>query len=828
MHQVPYRGEGRIPRPRHYREDDREWYPPDDVWPYSLPHRSHMREVQRPDDRAPRGYERGPRNSRSLEQFHHNMPPPHLTRGATDPYTRRPREILVYQDEDDEPPDQWRHPRTRETTPEFERPTRRARREHRRRPPPLPEPPSSESPPSDSESEDESSESDNEIEVVEFRDEESEYHHRQHRRHRDRHLQQSSDQYSSSEDPRRRRSSRRRPASPSDSEIEVQYRRGRREIVEPPVTPSQLRRGESESPKYDPQSRVTSVIESSRPPVASRRLAAGELVLQSPPSDPRVRTIKIYDAQGAQFRHGRSPSANTTLQQSRSSSRRPPSLRGSNLGSSSRMSSPERPARLRDCTACLSEVPQSRCPKLECGHRKCHTCLKRSFEQSLSDPQHMPPACCDTPIQLQVVDDLFDWSFKKKWNRKFAEYSSQDRIVCPSNRCGEWISPDSIHRDRISGRMIGQCDRCNERVCIACKSRWHYPRKCRQDEDSRNEESWSSCYKCDSVAKPKEGRLKMHCRCGAKYCIVCGDKWKSCDCQWFSKDMEAAEPEDRLVQAPKHRRGREKGHDRGDPPSPGELRAGRGLPDIRPQPNSYEEEMMLQQLQDRREERRSQYISEGEWEPMTGPGDLVPVRNAPAPAPPPVSGPPPGHYMQDPYGNTMGPPPVPGPPPPAPDGRSSMGRSSLEQSPRVDYAGRSRRGQSMDRRLADRFSETRQVPGSMPGMEPPRSHHLGSPLMPPPMSYSGGRVIVEHDPNEYRGDDSGSHFSHSSQSRRSKPQRRARRREKGERDEPKPSILAGLAGRGTGMRRVDVWRKYVEPGDFDGEIAAGAVVAAQG
>lgn len=356
MHQVAYRGgEGRVPLPRHYYEDDREWQPPDDVWPYSLPHRSHIREVlQRPDDRAQREYGRAPRNSRSLEAFHRTMqpPPPHLTRGATDPYRRAPREILVWQDEDDEPPEERRHPRTRETTPEYDRPIRRARRRHLRpAPPPEPEPPSSESPPSGSESEEESeeSESDNEIQVIELPDEESDYDRRQRRRHRSRHRLPSRDQYQSSSE---RRSYRRRTSS-SDDEEEDQYGRGRRQIVEPPVTPSRQmipRRFESESPKYDrdPSSRVTSVIESSRPPVASRRLA-GELVLQSSPSDPRPRTIKVYDAQGVHYREarrGRSTSANTTLHQSRSSSRQPLSLRGSDYEASSRMSSPERPTRL--------------------------------------------------------------------------------------------------------------------------------------------------------------------------------------------------------------------------------------------------------------------------------------------------------------------------------------------------------------------------------------------------------------------------------------------------------------------------------------------------
>ncbi|KAI5463396.1 hypothetical protein BGZ63DRAFT_330984, partial [Mariannaea sp. PMI_226] len=181
-----------------------------------------------------------------------------------------------------------------------------------------------------------------------------------------------------------------------------------------------------------------------------------------------------------------------------------------------------------DCTTCLSEVPASKCPKLECGHRKCHACLQKNFEQSLNDSQQMPPMCCDIPIQLHLVDGLLDSSFKRKWNRKFVEYATQNRIYCP--RCGEWIKPTSTHRDRISGRTMGQCERCDERVCVSCRNKWHYPRRCLKDGEAHKDEGWSHCYKCNSVSKPQEGRLRIHCRCGAKYCVICGGKWKSCDC----------------------------------------------------------------------------------------------------------------------------------------------------------------------------------------------------------------------------------------------------------------------------------------------------------
>lgn len=229
--------------------------------------------------------------------------------------------------------------------------------------------------------------------------------------------------------------------------------------------------------------------------------------------------------------------------------------------------------------------------------------------------------------------------------------------------------------------------------------------------------------------------------------------------------------------------------------------------------------MMLRQLGERREvktQRKLQYLSEGEFDPMGGPGDLVPVAKGPK------------HYMPDPFVHEAG-------PPTAPIGPVDERRGYERRGSGGEYVGRSKRGKSMDRRLADRFAETRQTPGSMPGMEPPpaMSHHMGPPMMgPPPMGMPppvgdggyapGGRVIVEHE-HEYE-EDGASYFSHSSRSR-ARSKRRARRSTGSA--EPKSSTLAGLSGRGTGtgMGRVDSWRKYVEPGDFDGEIAKAAVYA---
>src|SRR5436190_9935404 len=35
----------------------------------------------------------------------------------------------------------------------------------------------------------------------------------------------------------------------------------------------------------------------------------------------------------------------------------------------------------------------------------------------------------------------------------------------------------------------------------------------------------------------KEGCNHMTCRCTAEFCMICGSKWKTCDCPWFNYEV---------------------------------------------------------------------------------------------------------------------------------------------------------------------------------------------------------------------------------------------------------------------------------------------------
>ena len=238
-------------------------------------------------------------------------------------------------------------------------------------------------------------------------------------------------------------------------------------------------------------------------------------------------------------------------------SRQEPSTLGSMFRRNSTASALS-PPRLVDCLTCGSDdVPSHKSAKLACGHRMCHDCLKRIFEMSVKDPAHMPPKCCtDQHIPLKHVDKLFDLKFKMLWNRKYQEYHTKNRIYCPTLKCGEWIKPSHIHTSQ--GRKYALCPRCKTKVCTLCNNKMHRSSDCPKDPEiaklveQAKEKGWQRCYSCNAFVEKREGCNHMTCRCMAEFCIVCGSKWKTCDCPWFNysnlpnpdrlNDMRVPEP----------------------------------------------------------------------------------------------------------------------------------------------------------------------------------------------------------------------------------------------------------------------------------------------
>lgn len=281
--------------------------------------------------------------------------------------------------------------------------------------------------------------------------------------------------------------------------------------------------------------------EVSKPPLSRSHSYA---VPEPPPATSHQRSWSSHRAEAASSSLKRSDTVRST--RSRSSSRAPSlsnvSIRGSRaLGSFFGLASSREPERVVECLTCGDdEIVRSRSAKLKCGHRMCNSCLRRIFKMSMTDPQHMPPRCCtEDHISLKHVEHLFDDKFKRNWNRKFQEFSTQNRIYCPDQHCGEWIKPTSITRSS-SGKKYGTCGRCALRVCCECSGRYHGRRHCLRDEETKKllrqakDAGWQRCYNCRTLVELKEGCNHMTCRCQAQFCMICARKWKTCDCPCFN------------------------------------------------------------------------------------------------------------------------------------------------------------------------------------------------------------------------------------------------------------------------------------------------------
>jgi hypothetical protein len=353
--------------------------------------------------------------------------------------------------------------------------------------------------------------------------------------------------------------------------------------------------------------------------------------------------------------------------------------------------------------------------------------------------------------------------------------------------------------------------------------------------------------------------------------MICGSKWKSCDCPWFNHDAVDSDTLDdmqipmTLHQEPSTRSIRY----RSRPPSPSDLRSNGDVmtPVARVRPQTFDDQILMRKLHeqqddihtrrirntDRYDDRDRRYYNEY-------PGDYRDPREQMT------------HDSRDEY--LRRPETVLVPPPPhtaplggqyAPYDRAAPGLPGMDYVTGVHRARGMQTGSMERRRLADRFSsDPRHTPTRTPTYAPPPPRlnkaatmpvlpmpmslpmpmpmHMGMP--PPPIGMMGLHPGHQHHgsappglgmpPLLRRNTLEDEVYSTRSPPRRPEPGMRQHRREEDldEDDEPmastpprrhrrrnthqegaEASAMAGLSGAGRGMDRVHEWAAYVEPGE---------------
>lgn len=344
-------------------------------------------------------------------------------------------------------------------------------------------------------------------------------------------------------------------------------------------------------------------------------------------------------------------------------------------------------------------------------------------------------------------------------------------------------------------------------------------------------------------------KLTIYSRCGAEFCMICGSKWKSCDCPWFNDEAIAADRRRHMNEGPPPQWGGiEDIFHREGPPMPPELR---GMAGFGPMPHPLAHMPHGYGLDSPRDFRRTHENEDADLaRRMSVYGNLDDDYSSGtyhAPGGSMADGSSSTVHHQSPYHYHRGSQSMVSPSVPPNWDRNSVTDYVSEVS-----RARGVREDSMERRLADRLAERPMLHSA--AMHPISGSSIGQ-LAQPMYSYAGvtpssrvdpvtGMPVLMHGYSlttppvaidmRYSGIQSATPLHSSMPSydecyeqqrievNTPRRRRRAQERERGRRlsssavatsnTEVKSSSLAGLTGPGRGMDRVAEWSYHVAPG----------------
>lgn len=169
---------------------------------------------------------------------------------------------------------------------------------------------------------------------------------------------------------------------------------------------------------------------------------------------------------------------------------------------------------------------------LVCNHTYCSECLRYMVSQACTDEASMPPRCCAQPFPSRVLQEALDRDTQQAFFKAVAHFSTpkQDRIYCPSSKCGEFINPNQVTDHKHPFDVT--CQHCLARACRMCKGDSHsIGIDCPEDWELEavkkmgQSTNWKRCHSCLNLVSLPKGRTHMTCRCKAELCHICGGIW---------------------------------------------------------------------------------------------------------------------------------------------------------------------------------------------------------------------------------------------------------------------------------------------------------------
>lgn len=189
-------------------------------------------------------------------------------------------------------------------------------------------------------------------------------------------------------------------------------------------------------------------------------------------------------------------------------------------------------ATYRRCTACQEHVRFFDTARVPCDHEYCRDCLQDLFRASMSDDSLFPPRCCRQLITTSGVRIFLTTDLIKQYEQRKVELETPDRTYCSNPLCSSFIHPKDITNEQAS------CPDCGAITCTVCKAPGHggdcpADTALQQVLQTADENGWQRCYSCRRLVELDIGCNHITCRCGAQFCYICAERWKTCVCpQW--------------------------------------------------------------------------------------------------------------------------------------------------------------------------------------------------------------------------------------------------------------------------------------------------------
>ena len=202
-----------------------------------------------------------------------------------------------------------------------------------------------------------------------------------------------------------------------------------------------------------------------------------------------------------------------------------------------------------ECVVCMEDVEPNGAIILSCNHIFCIHCLQRHVEECTNQGTTLIscPSQCGAEVTQAELRDVVGTEIFNKIDRKALEaVVAIDPSLhhCPTPDCSYivcWQGPED-------GLPLCDCNVCHRKSCLVCGyAPYHTGLTCEEhrlsnesmsnEDHLKNEQQFLEymkssnirvCNRCKNAVVKSSGCNKMKCRCGYRFCFVCGSENAQC------------------------------------------------------------------------------------------------------------------------------------------------------------------------------------------------------------------------------------------------------------------------------------------------------------